>query len=172
MATKTGIVAILNATGDAVVEVRDLGSDPVGVKPGLVKTFEEVRPDLADGEVYTGFTDEIMVTKVKRTWSKAVPPVPVPDVISDRQFFQALAEDPFKIITQEEALAAVKTGDLPASMVTMIEALPDAAKFSAEMILSGATEFRRSHPLVEAFGAAFGWKPEDIDNFWIEAAKK
>lgn len=172
MATKSGLVAILNATGDAVIEIRDLGPDPIGVKPGIVKTFEEIRPDLADGEIYTGFTDEIMVTKVKRTWSKAVPPVPVPETISDRQFFQALAESPFKIITQEEALAAVKTGDLPASMIAMIQALPDAAKFSAEMILSGATEFRRSHPLVAAFGTAFGWTSEQIDAFWIEAAKK
>ncbi|MER9003338.1 hypothetical protein NKI15_06875 [Mesorhizobium sp. M0862] len=93
---------------------------------------------------------------------------PVPEVISDRQFFQALAVG--GIITQAEALAAVKTGVIPAAMVALIAALPEANRFAAEMLLSGATEFKRAHPLTSAFGAAFGWGESQIDEFWIEAA--
>ncbi len=94
-------------------------------------------------------------------------PLPVPEVISDRQFFQGLAVG--DIITQAEALAAVKTGVIPAAMVALIAALPEANRFAAEMLLSGATEFKRAHPLTSAFGAAFGWGESQIDAFWISA---
>lgn len=94
----------------------------------------------------------------------------VPVAISDRQFFQTLAER--GLITQAEALAAVKTGDIPAAMTAIVADMPPEGQFQAEMLLSGATEFRRSHALVEAFGAAMGWSANDIDVFWIEAATK
>lgn len=173
MGTKVGLVAIMNEAGDQVVEIRDLGPVPVVVKGNdRVKVFEEIRPELAEGETYTGFADEIMVTKVKRTWSVGPAPVVVPDRISDRQFFQTLAEPPFELITQAEALAAVKTGTVPAALIALMAGLPPEAQFSTEMLLSGAIEFRRHHPLVEAFGTAFGWTSEQIDAFWIEAFKR
>lgn len=96
-------------------------------------------------------------------------PVFVPQVISDRQFYQQLAV--MGIITEAEALAAVKTGDIPASFLGVVNALPSDQKFAAEMLLSGAVSFIRTHPLTITFGFAFGWMPEQIDQLWIEASK-
>lgn len=100
----------------------------------------------------------------------AAAPAPIdPDmVISDRQFFQELANR--ALISQAEALAAVKVGDLPVAMVGLVAQLPEADRFSAEMMLSGATEFRRSHPLTNLLGVMFGWDAGEIDQFWADAA--
>lgn len=95
-------------------------------------------------------------------------PHPVPEVISDRQFFQQLAID--GLITQAEALAAVKVGTVPAAMQTFINALPADQQFNANMVLAGATEFRRSNQLVSTFGAAQGMTSDQIDALWIAAA--
>ena len=92
----------------------------------------------------------------------------VPQTISDRQFFQQLAIA--GVISQEEALAAVKTGDIPAALSGFIAALDDAARFNAEMLLSGATIFARNHPLTDAIAAAQGMKPEQVDDFFRAAA--
>jgi hypothetical protein len=37
------------------------------------------------------------------------------------------------------------------------------------MLLTGATEFNRYHPIVPVFGQLFGWSSADIDQFWTEA---
>jgi hypothetical protein len=56
-------------------------------------------------------------------------PPPVPDVISNRQFFQALAMS--GSITQAEALAAIKTKTLPQPMQNAINAMPPDQQFAA-----------------------------------------
>jgi hypothetical protein len=94
--------------------------------------------------------------------------IDVPQTISDRQFFQQLAIA--KVISQEEALAAVKTGDIPSALSGFIAALPDAARFNAEMLLSGATLFQHAHPLTDAIAAAQGMTPEQVDDFFRAAA--
>ncbi|MCW2243566.1 hypothetical protein [Azospirillum canadense] len=96
------------------------------------------------------------------------PPVPVPASISDRQFFQQLAVD--GIVTQAEALAAVKTGDIPAALAGILDALPDDQRFAAEMLLSGATSFERAHPLSIAIGVARGMSDAEVDGFFRAAA--
>ncbi|NTG22054.1 hypothetical protein G6L00_16580 [Agrobacterium rhizogenes] len=93
----------------------------------------------------------------------------VPETISDRQFFQQLAID--GMITDDEALSAVKTGDMPATMQAFIAALPATDQFAAKMVLCGATSFQRSHLLVATFGAANGMTGDQIDDLWIAAAK-
>lgn len=95
------------------------------------------------------------------------PPTPVPEEISDRQFFEQLAID--QLITQDEALAAVMTGTLPAAFVTFIAALPGDQQFGARMALCGATIFQRSHPLVAAFGAMQGMSSDQLDVLWRDA---
>ena len=94
---------------------------------------------------------------------------PVPDTISDRQFFQQLAIA--GVISQEEALAAVKTGDIPAALSGFIAALDDASRFNAEMLLSGATVFQRNHPLTNAVAMAQGMTADQVDEFFRQAAK-
>jgi hypothetical protein len=98
----------------------------------------------------------------------AAPPPPTPDQISDRQFFQELSI--MGLITQAEALSAVQVGTIPAAMETFIGSLPSAQQFSARMVLTGATTFQRSHPLVAMFGAAQGMTSAQIDALWIAAS--
>ena len=95
------------------------------------------------------------------------PPPAVPQTISDRQFFQVLANR--QLITKQEALAAVSVGTLPAAMDALLAGMSDEDEFAARMLLQGATQFNRSHPLTQAFGAGFGMTPEQIDELWIEA---
>ncbi len=78
---------------------------------------------------------------------------PPPEVISDRQFAQALALD--GIITQAEALAWAARGDLPEAMTDALTAIPEAdgQRFGAHMLLAGATTFERHHPLTGVLGA-------------------
>jgi hypothetical protein len=91
----------------------------------------------------------------------------VPQVISDRQFFQLLAT--MGIITTQEALDAVGPGIIPAAMEAFLVQLPEADQFAARMILTGATQFERTHPLVPVFATLFGWSSQDLDAFWTEA---
>lgn len=92
------------------------------------------------------------------------PPPPVPESISDRQFFQGLAVQ--GLITEDEALAAVATGTIPAAMQAFIAALPEGQRFGARMVLCGAVEFHRSHPLVSAFGQMQGLDAAGLDDLW------
>jgi hypothetical protein len=96
----------------------------------------------------------------------AAPPPPVPDSVSDRQFFQALALA--GLISQAEALAAVQTGALPAPIAAIVDGLPD--QFGARMLLSGATTFERAHPLTDALGGALGYSPAQTDELFRAAA--
>ncbi|QOG22034.1 hypothetical protein [Bradyrhizobium sp. SEMIA] len=90
-------------------------------------------------------------------------------MISDRQFFQQLAAQ--GVITRAEALTAVKTGEIPAVLQRAIEDLPPEQQFEANMIVSGATTFQRSHPLTVAIGVACGWTSDQIDALFRSAAE-
>lgn len=96
---------------------------------------------------------------------RAAPPPPVPDTISRRQFYQGLAVT--GKITQAEALAAIKTGTVPAALQAMLDQMTDAdAKFEADMLLSGASDFNRNHPLVMVIAIAQGMTEQGVDDFW------
>ncbi len=95
--------------------------------------------------------------------------VDVPVVISDRQFFQQLALT--GTITRQEALDAVKVGTIPPALSAFLSGLSEDDRFNAEMILSGATEFYRAHPLVDAVAATQGMTSEQVDQFFIAAAQ-
>ena len=97
------------------------------------------------------------------------PSPPVPQSISDRQFFQQLAVQ--GTISQDEALSAVKVGHIPAPLQSIVDAIVDPSRaFAAQMLLSGATTFLRDHPLTIAIGAAQGMTPVQIDAFFQDAA--
>lgn len=95
-------------------------------------------------------------------------PRPVPPEISDRQFFQALAQE--GMISEGDALASVQAGALPPAFDALIAALPASAQFPARMVVTGATIFRRDHPLTAAFGAWAGKSPAQIDDLFRLAA--
>jgi hypothetical protein len=94
--------------------------------------------------------------------------VAFPDVISDRQFAQGLAHA--GVITQAEALAWVGPGELPPTMSAFVAQMPEASRFDIEMVLTGATQFSRSHPLTAVFGEAVGMVPQQLDQFWMMCA--
>lgn len=96
-----------------------------------------------------------------------LPPLP-PSEISDRQFFQALAQA--GEITQNEALAAVGTGTIPARMADAIAALPEEYQFPARMMVTGAVVYRRDSPMVAMLQQALGWTDEQTDELWQLAA--
>ena len=101
---------------------------------------------------------------------EASEPEPLAPVISDRQFFQALASPPYGIITTQEALDAVKTGEIPSVMQAVIDGMPAEQQFAATMVLAGGTEFVRDNPLVNIFGQSQGMDADAIDDFWRFAA--
>lgn len=78
-----------------------------------------------------------------------VTPQPVPEHLSRVQFFQVLALS--SLITQDEALAAVAGGTIPAGFLAFIGTLPADQQFSFKMLLSGSQTFDRLHPFVIAF---------------------
>jgi hypothetical protein len=88
--------------------------------------------------------------------------------ITDVQFFHALALA--GTITQDEALAAVQTGTLPAAMLAAIAQLPADQRFAAELKIAGDTIFHRNHPLVDALAAKLGWTAQQADDLWRSAA--
>lgn len=100
----------------------------------------------------------------------APPPIalPVPEEISDRQFFEALAT--VGLIPRVEAIAAVSVGAVPTAMEVFFAGMDEDAEFKARMLLQGAIAFHRHHPLVEAFGATQGMTAEQIDDLWRMAA--
>ena len=91
----------------------------------------------------------------------------IPD-ISRRQFFQQLAI--IKIITEDEALSAMG-GTIPFGLASLIVLLPSEDVFAAKMLLTGASTFQRNHLVTIAIGKAYKWPDEQVDEFFIEAAK-
>lgn len=147
------------------------GADPVleGAQPTLTAT----QYSSYDGvEQISGqwFTKYIAVDYTAEQIAAAQAAQRVGMNISDRQFFQQAAIA--GVITQAEALAAVQTGTIPSVLAAIVDSIPDAAqKFAAQMLLAGATEFSRTHPLTDAIGAALTWTPEQIDQFFSAAAQ-
>jgi hypothetical protein len=99
--------------------------------------------------------------------SEAAKPQPVPQSISDRQFFQQLAID--GIISEADALAS-NAAVIPPPLLTIIEAMPAEQQFAAKMIVSGATVFERNHPMTLAIAAARGMTSGQVDDFFRAAA--
>lgn len=119
----------------------------------------------------TGSHFEIGGTIVGDVFTPPTRPPSVPyvqEIITDVQFFTALAHA--GNITQDEAIAAVATGTIPATILAAVNALPADQKFVAQMKISGQTTFARRSPIVAALGASLGWTSEQIDGLWRAAA--
>lgn len=156
------------------------------IEADTITTAEAIEAALAAGELPVGYVVPDGFLAVEATGDVGpghtydgeafAPPPPEPVVladISDRQFFHALSKPPYEIITKAEALAAVKVGELPASLQAIVDAIPDAeARYDAEMLLSGAKQFERAHPMVAAIAGAMTppWAEAEIDAFWTFAA--
>lgn len=105
-----------------------------------------------------------------KTFSPPPPPVePVPEEVSDRQFFEELANE--GAISEAEALAYVAAGVIPKTLNDAIAELPAAIQFTARMQVIGANNFYRSAPIAETIGQLLGKSGADLDDLWRRAAK-
>ena len=92
------------------------------------------------------------------------PAAPVPDLTA-RQFLSALVLN--NIITEQEA---VNRTTVPASINAVFDTLPEAAATVARITWANMTVVPRADPLVGALGASLNMTPEQIDNFFRQAA--
>ena len=124
-----------------------------------------IEPDVPDGKRVAASSLTFSDGVVHRVVELEDVVQPVPQSITDRQFFQGLANQ--GLITQDEALDAVKIGAIPAALQVFVDAItsPD-DRFAAKMLLSGAVTFHRSHPLTEAIREARGMTPQELDSLW------
>ncbi len=149
----------------------------LALRPGTIPFLDFIvedngsGPTLKDGSMVNPPTqDEVDAVTVEQLdaaqAAKARGPNPV---ISDRQFAQALKIA--GVITFQEALAFVQVGTIPALLQGAIDAIQDqATRESAELLVAGATEFFRLHPMTIALGTALGWTSAQMDALWATAA--
>ena len=133
--------------------------DPTVLVPLNVSVYE-VDDTTSDPQTYVG--------KIYQNGAFVNPLEPVPAEISDRQFFQQLAI--MGVITEDQALAS-NAAVIPPPLLTLIEGFPADQQFNIKMLVSGAVVFHRNNPVTQAIGAAYGWTPAQIDDFFKAAAK-
>jgi len=121
--------------------------------------------------------DPLFAEVARAAQGKDLPPEPVlsveappaqPRVISRRQLILALHGA--GLITAEEALAAAKTGDVPAAIDAVFAQLPPDQALAARVTWASMTEVRRDHPLIEAVIAAGLATAEQVDALFRTAA--
>lgn len=95
-------------------------------------------------------------------------PAAVPESISRRQLILALVA--MELITPEEALAAARTGDVPAAVQATFDNLLPADKLAAEVTWATMSVAERAHPLVALLAAANDMSDGDVDDFFRLAA--
>lgn len=90
----------------------------------------------------------------------------LPD-LSDRQFFQGLAEE--GIISWDEAEEAVGPGTIPGELLAILTAaISDPTDLArAKVKVRGATIYRFSDELVPMVQAHKGWSDEQLRAFWL-----
>lgn len=89
------------------------------------------------------------------------PPAPPPIVLTNRQLFAALALA--GLITPAEALAAGRTGEVPAAIDAVFATLPEQDAFLARLTWATMREVPRDNPLIGAMIAAGVATAEQVD---------
>lgn len=91
------------------------------------------------------------------------PPEPVPGMITltNRQLFAALALT--GMITQAEALAAGRVGEVPAAVDAVFDTLPPQDAFLARLTWATMREVPRNHPLIALLVQAGQATDEQVD---------
>ena len=126
----------------------------------VVGVYANLQPDYAIEELDDNDPDVVAFRN---------PPASVPAVISDRQFAHALWKS--SLITFDEALAFVQTGTIPAAIAAGIAAIPDETqRKDTQLLVAGATEYRRDNAAVAALATVLGWTDAQIDAIWTLGA--
>jgi hypothetical protein len=92
------------------------------------------------------------------------PPAPVPD-LTVRQFMIALQQNGF--ITEAEAR---DRNSIPSNINAVFSTLPESGAAAARITWALMTTIPRNDPLVDALGAVLNQTPEQIDDFFRQAA--
>jgi hypothetical protein len=134
-----------------------------------VETIVEL--PIPEGKIATSSSLAVVNGQIVREWVLVdAPPPPVPYTISDRQFAQVLALQ--GLITEADALAWVKVGTVPEQLQALVDDIDDdQVRFAANMLLGGATEFNRDHPMVAQLGAGLQMTSSQIDDIWRVGAQ-
>jgi hypothetical protein len=96
-------------------------------------------------------------------------PPPVPASISRRQFLIALTQA--GLITDAEALAAARTGEVPAAIDAVFARLPPQQALAARITWATMTVIERDHPLVQAAIDAKLTTAEQVDALFQTAVE-
>jgi hypothetical protein len=122
--------------------------------------------------------DPLFAEVAQAAQGEDLPPEPVPlaasppmepRVISRRQLLIALAAA--GLISEAEALAAAKTGEVPAAIDAVFAALPDEQALAARITWATMTVVERSHPLIQAVINANIATAEQVDALFKAAAE-
>lgn len=137
-------------------------ADPAGNKYLVIFTTRQNVRVPADTPTYNMFATleefetALSLTKLERPTSPT-PPVQVPAQLTQRQL----------------RLELLSRGIDPESVVTMLNAIPDAAARSAALIeWEYALTIDHTHPLVVSMAGALGLTDEIMDDIFIQAAKR
>lgn len=137
-------------------------------KAGIGEIVEADPPPAGKVVIKSEIIDQAGVPVRLLTFADAPAPRP-PESISDRQFAQQLAI--LGTITEAEAIAWAAKGDLPEVLRTAVASLPDdGTRFAAEMMLSSATTYERSHPMTATLGALLWYEDADLAAIWKAAS--
>ena len=146
----SGIVAILSEDGNSVIEIRNLGPDPVAVKAARVLPLEDNTPDVPEGFHLGEPIYDIQDDKVVRTW--ALEKNHLPD-LQPYQFF-----------------AVLEISGMKASVDAFINSLPSPQNIIARSKLENTLSFERNNDLVLAAQAALHLTDKQLDQLWLQAA--
>jgi hypothetical protein len=96
------------------------------------------------------------------------PSAPIPEFVSDRQFFQALANAGH--ISNFEALAAVQSGAVPVIIKEIIDSIADERqRFAADMYISGSVKIDRNHAITKLIAAEMNISDSQLDTLFRSA---
>jgi hypothetical protein len=141
--------------------------------PGANPTSDYIWATGDDGNPYMAYWDaaklgELYMAEVDAKCDELAAKGPYVAEIGRRQFFQGFAQR--SLITEQEARDAMAIGKIPTTMQTLVDSLPQDEQFAAEMAIIGNIVFHQDHPLTQQLAVAYGWTPDQLQEFWYFAS--
>ena len=102
------------------------------------------------------------IAAIPMTTSVFIPP------ITRRQLLLILPQ--IGVITAQEAIAAARTGEVPAAIQSFFALLSDADRLAAEITWATMSVCERSNPLLLGLAAQLGMSDAQVDDFFRMAA--
>jgi len=119
--------------------------------------------------------------ELSQTPDSTVPPPEdelLPAPLTTRQFFVGITMEPYAEITEGQAMAYFRTGEIPPPLVAAIDLavamdlLPAGmTRFQVEALILAATEFQIDNPVSQVVAGVLGWTEEEMRAFWDFAFK-